>query len=416
MTRRKDSYGRVLRENETQRKDGTYMYRWRTSTGKREAIYAPTLDELRDKEDNINKDKHDGIRTDAKNVTLNEIFDLWKTMKKGVKDNTFQGYMYTWERFVRDDIGKNRIVTLKKSDIRRYYNKILDERGLKVATIDSIHTVMHQVLDVAVEDGYIRNNIGDKALKELKQARNLESEKRMALTVDEQDLFLDYLKKTAKYNHWYPVFAFMLGTGLRVGELTGLRWEDIDEKNGFVDVNHTLVYYQHADNGCYFGINTPKTKKGERTIPMMESVKEALAQEKEYQDYTGIHCKVTVDGYTNFVFVNQNGNVQNQGTLNKALKRIIRDCNEQVLDNRKGNEKVVLLPNFSCHNLRHTFATRLCEAGVNIKVIQEILGHSDITTTLDIYTYATSDFKKTEMKSFEEFINKKNKDDNTDGK
>lgn len=416
MTRRKDSYGRVLRENETQRKDGTYMYRWRTSTGKREAIYAPTLDELRDKEDNINKDKHDGIRTDAKNVTLNEIFDLWKTMKKGVKDNTFQGYMYTWERFVRDDIGKNRIVTLKKSDIRRYYNKMLDERGLKVATIDSIHTVMHQVLDVAVEDGYIRNNIGDKALKELKQARNLESEKRMALTVDEQDLFLDYLKKTAKYNHWYPVFAFMLGTGLRVGELTGLRWEDIDEENGFVDVNHTLVYYQHADNGCYFGINTPKTKKGERTIPMMESVKEALAQEKEYQDYTGIHCKVTVDGYTNFVFVNQNGNVQNQGTLNKALKRIIRDCNEQVLDNRKGNEKVVLLPNFSCHNLRHTFATRLCEAGVNIKVIQEILGHSDITTTLDIYTDATSDFKKTEMKSFEEFINKKNKEDNTDGK
>ena len=176
-------------------------------------------------------------------------------------------------------------------------------------------------------------------------------------------------------------------------------------------MTHTLVYYQHAENGCYFGINTPKTKKGERSIPMMESVKEALAQEKEYQEYTGIHCKVSVDGYTNFVFVNQNGNVQNQGTLNKALKRIIRDCNEKILDNRKGNEKVVLLPNFSCHNLRHTFATRLCEAGVNIKVIQEIMGHSDISTTLDIYTDATSDFKKKEMLSFEEFINKKNKED-----
>ena len=160
MTRRKDSDGRVLKENESQRKDGTYMYRWRTSTGKRECIYAPTLDELREKEDNIHRDKYDGIRTDAKNVTLNDLYDLWKTMKKGVKDNTFQGYLYTWERFARDDIGKNRILTLKKSDIRRYYNKMIDERGLKFATVDCIHTVMHQVLDVAVEDGYIRKVTG----------------------------------------------------------------------------------------------------------------------------------------------------------------------------------------------------------------------------------------------------------------
>ena len=411
MARRKDSDGRVLKENESQRKDGTYMYRWRTSTGKREAIYAPTLDILREKEENIQRDKYDGIRTDAKNVTLNDIYDLWKCMKKGVKDNTFQGYLYTWERFVRDDIGKTRIVTLKKSDIRRYYNKMIDERGLKFATVDSIHTVMHQVLDIAVEDGYIRNNIGDKVLKELKQARNLEAEKKKALTVEEQELFLNYLEETPMYNHWFPIFSFMLGTGCRVGEVTGLRWDDIDEKEGFVDINHTLVYYQHADNGCYFGINTPKTKKGERTIPMMESVKEALRQEKEYQDITGIHCIVTVQGYTNFIFVNKNGNVQNQGTLNKALRRIIRDCNQKVLDNRKGNEKVVLLPNFSCHTMRHTFATRLCEAGVNIKVIQEILGHSDISTTLDIYTDATSDFKKSEMATFEDFMNKKNNED-----
>ena len=411
MVRRKDSEGRVLKENESQRKDGTYMYRWRTSTGKREAIYAPTLDLLREKEENIQRDKYDGIRADAKNVTLNDVYDLWKIMKKGVKDNTFQGYLYTWERFVRDDIGKNRILTLKKSDIRRYYNKMIDERGLKFATVDSIHTVMHQVLDVAVEDGYIRNNIGDKALKELKQARNLENEKKRALTVEEQELFLKYLKETPMYNHWYPIFSFMLGTGLRVGEVTGLRWCDVDEEEGFVNVYHTLVYYQHADNGCYFGINTPKTKKGERTIPMMEGVKEALRLEKEYQDYTGLHCKVTIQGYTDFIFVNQNGNVQNQGTLNKALRRTIRDCNQKVLDNRKGNEKVTLLPNFSCHTLRHTFATRLCEAGVNIKVIQEILGHSDISTTLDIYTDATSDFKKSEMATFEDFMNKKNKED-----
>ena len=93
------------------------------------------------------------------------------------------------------------------------------------------------------------------------------------------------------------------------------------------------------------------------------------------------------------------------------LFKLALNSSPKVLDNRKGNGKVVLLPNFSCHTLRHTFATRLCEAGVNIKVIQEILGHSDISTTLDIYTDATSDFKKSEMPTFEDFMKKKNKED-----
>lgn len=409
MERRKDSKGRVLKENETQRKDGSYMYRWRIGNGKRECIYAPTLEKLREKEENIQRDKLDGIRTDAKNVVLNDVFDLWKIMKKGLKENTFQGYIYTWNQFVRDDIGKDKIAGMKKSDIRRFYNRLLDKRNLKVATIDGVNTVLHQVLDVAVEDGYIRNNISDNAMKELKQSRNLRTERRYPLTIDQQNLFLKFLKETPRYNCYYPIFSFMLGTGLRVGEITALQWEDIDYEEGFIEVKRTLVYYNHSDDRCYYSINTPKTQKGERIIPITEPLREALGYEREYQSLAGIHCRMNVDGYDNFVFLNHLGNVRNQSELNKVLKRIVKACNKKTLTNSEDGKKVVLLPEFTCHILRYTFATRLCEAGINLKVIQEILGHADITTTMNIYTEATKDFKKKEMKNFEEFM--KDRDD-----
>ena len=402
--RRKDTKGRVLKENETQRPDGTYSYRWRTANGKRNAVYGRTLEELREKEQKVLRDKSDGIKTNAQNVTLNDIYDLWVNIKRGLKDNTFQNYIYMYEQFVRDYLGTIKITKLKRSDIRRFYNYLIDERGLKVSSVDNIHTVLHQVIALAVEDEYLRTNVSDNALKELKQSRNLYTEKKRSLTTQEQKLFLDYLKKNPMYQHWYPIFSLMLGTGLRVGETTGLRWEDVDFENNIISINHTLVYYNHNKGGCYFGINTPKTRAGERTIPMIDSVREALLQEKENQIMQGIECKVTVDGFTNFIFINRFGNVQHQGTLNKALRRIIRDCNQDILDNANNSQTEVLLPRFSCHILRHTFTTRLCESGINIKVIQSVLGHADISTTLDIYADVTKDLKNAEMLSFNDFI------------
>lgn len=402
--RRKDNKGRVLKENETQRKDGSYDYRWRTSDGKRHSVYAPTLEELREKEQEIFKNKSDGIRIDAKNVTLNDVYGLWVQLKKGLKENTFQNYLYMYEQFAKDDIGKQKIVTLKRSDIRRFYNRLIDERCLKVATVDTVHTVLHQILDIAVEDGYLRNNISDNALKELKQSRNLFTEKRKALTIQEQNIFLNFIKGSKVYQHWYPIFALMIGTGLRVGEATGLTWDDIDLDNNCIKVNHTLVYFHHAEGGCFFGVNTPKTRAGERTVPMIETVRDALFEEKRYQEECGIVCNSRIDGFTNFIFINRFGNAQHQGTLNKALRRIIRDCNQEILDRAKDNERVTLLPKFSCHVLRHTFTTRLCESGINIKVIQSVLGHSDISTTLNIYADVTKDLRKAEMQTFEDFI------------
>ncbi len=389
--KRKDKSRVVLRTGEVQRANGTYHYTWMDKKGKRRYVYAKTLADLREKEKQIEKDIADGIKAEARYTTVNDLFELWKDLKRGLKNNTFENYKYMYETFVRKQIGTKRISSLKKSDVKRFYNYLADERGLKASTIDGIHTVLHQVLDMAVDDDYIRNNPSNNVLKELKQSHCFQTEKRRALTRPEQELFLDFLRKHPVYEHWYPIFAVMTGTGLRVGEVTGLRWCDVDLDEGIIDVNHTLVYYDHrtegSKKGCYFNINSTKTPTSVRQVPMLDFVKEAFLMEKEKQELIDIHCEVTIDGYTDFIFVNRFGQTQHQATLNKALRRIIRDCNdEQLLKNENTD---ILLPHFSCHSLRHTFTTRMCEAGVNVKVIQETLGHKDISTTLNIYTDVT---------------------------
>ncbi len=154
-----------------------------------------------------------------------------------------------------------------------------------------------------------------------------------------------------------------------------------------------------ASKWKYFNIHTPKTKAGVRKVPMLEGVREAFLEEKLNQMKAGIRCTAIIDGYTGFIFVNRFGHTQHQGTLNKALRRIIRDCNDAALSEKR--EKNVLLPPFSCHTLRHTFATRMCEKGVNIKVIQDVLGHADVSTTLNIYADATKELKKSEFESLD---------------
>lgn len=398
--KRKDKNRVVLRKGESYREsDGRYCYRWTDAAGKRHAVYAKTLNQLRAKEDEVAKDISDGIKAEAQSVTLNQIYELWKDVKRGIKDTTFQKYCYFYDTFVWKTFGKKRIVSVKKTDVKRFYNMLTDERCLAIATIDCVHVIIHQLFNMAVDDGYIRSNPSDGALRELKKSRSFMEEKRSALTAEQEKIFLDYLRTNPVYRHWYPIFAVMTGSGLRVGEITGLRWQDIDLDNGIIDVNHTLVYYAHRivkpgeRKGVYFAINSTKTPASKREVPMLDFVKKAFEMEKEHQNEMGVRCNITIDGYTDFVFLNQYGSVQHQGTLNRAIHRIVRDCNLEIIEKDSDKKNLVLLPNFTCHSLRHTFATRMCEKGINIKVIQDVMGHTDIGTTMNIYTDATNDMK-----------------------
>lgn len=173
---------------------------------------------------------------------------------------------------------------------------------------------------------------------------------------------------------------------------------------GFNDL--ASQYYDHrtegSKRGCYFNINTTKTPAGKRQVPMLDFVKEAFLMEKERQELLDIHCEAVVDGYTDFIFLNRFGQPQHQATLNKAIRRIIRDCNDEQL--LKDENAKILLPHFSCHSLRHTFTTRMCEAGVNVKVIQDTLGHKDISTTLNIYTDVTKELRRSEFEGLDSYF------------
>lgn len=140
---------------------------------------------------------------------------------------------------------------------------------------------------------------------------------------------------------------------------------------------------------------------------MLSFVKEAFIQERDYQKSLGVKCEVTIDGYSDFIFINQYGSAQHFGTLNKTIRRIIRDCNDAELS--KNPEATLLLPHFSCHSLRHTFTTRMCEAGVNVKVIQDTLGHADISTTLNIYADVTRELKKDEFIGLDSYFTAKSR-------
>lgn len=349
--KRKDKARTVLKTGEVQRKNGTYQYSWMDGQLKRRFVYAKTLADLREKEKRIQKDKCDGIKTEARYTTVDDLYNLWQNLKRGLKNNTFENYKYMYSTFVGPSIGNRRVSTLRKSDVKKYYNYLVDERNLKASTIDNINTVLHQILQLAVDDDYIRKNPADNVLRELKKAHPFQTGEKKALTMKEQELFLDYLRTHPVYEHWYPIFAVMVGTGLRVGEATGLRWMDIDLEEGMIDVNHTLVYYDHrtegSKRGCYFNVNSTKTPASMRQVPMLDFVKEAFEMEKQKQADLDLHCTVTIDGYTDFIFLNRFGKTQNQSTLNKAIKRIIRDCNDEQFE--KSEEPEVLLPNFSCH-------------------------------------------------------------------
>ena len=187
-------------------------------------------------------------------------------------------------------------------------------------------------------------------------------------------------------------------------DTTGLRWEDVHMEENYVEINHNMVYYQRDKGKCSFSVTTPKTEAGNRIIPLLPEVKEALWKEREYQSEVGISCNASVDGYTDFIFLNRYGNPHNPQTINRTIKRVSLAYNEEELEKAEQEKREpVLLPPFSCHNLRHTFATRYCENETSLKVIQEILGHKDIATTMDVYAEATKDAK---VKSFENLTGK----------
>lgn len=387
---RKDSKGRVLHKGEIERKKyNNYAYQYYDMYHVRRIIYASDLPELREKEKEIEADSFEGIDSfAAKNMSFNQAFSNYISLMKPTYKNehTYNNYIYRYNHYVKNSFGKLKVGKIKYSDIKRFYNEILFEKGYSLNTLETIHITINPVFRLLVRDGIIRYNPATDVMKEMKKVWNGHIKERRALTEQEQRVFLEYTREHPVYMYWLPAYIILLGTGLRIGELVGLRWDDVDMDRRIISVNHQMIYAKNEEKGVYERrITTPKTPNSIRQIPMLEIVYQAFLQQKEYQEQFW-KCDVEIDGYKNFIFTSVNKNVCLSKTITERINIICDAYHDQELKlAQEENREPFILPHFSCHSLRHTFCTRLCENEVNVKVIQALMGHSDIKVTLNIY-------------------------------
>ena len=189
----------------------------------------------------------------------------------------------------------------------------------------------------------------------------------------------------------------MLYTGMRVGEACGLRWEDVDFDKEVIHVSHTLLFYDKpTGDGSAYALNPPKTKTSDRFIPMSPKVKEALNLEKQFQDQLGVKCNFVIDGFSDFVFVDAKGQVLHHKKLNHQLAKISTEIDNEIKE-QNGIYGLTSFPHVHNHMLRHTFATRMREAGADVKATADIMGHNEVDITLNTYTDSSQEFKRREI-------------------
>ncbi|MBQ3463560.1 MAG: site-specific integrase [Clostridia bacterium] len=413
LDKKRDKKGRILRQGERQREDGRYEYRYKDIKGKTHSIYSWKLVEtdklpygkrsaqpLRELEKQIQRDLQDGINDfTSHKTTLNSFFDAYMETKYELKQSTRTNYKYMYKKYVHDELGYKTLASIKYSDIKRFYIHLIKDIGFKPKSMEIVHTILHPVFTISVRDGLILINPTDGVMAEIRKSHDWETSKRHALTEKQQSAFIGYISKNAKYRRWQSVFTVLLGTGCRVGEFVGLRWEDCNFEENLISINHHLIYRQQDSGKCEYHITTTKSDAGTRIIPMLSEVKKAILREKSEQTITGFN-KIEIDGYSGFIFQNRFGNCLNAHCINRAIERISKDYNKEETEAAaKEDREPELLPHFSAHNLRHTFCTRFCENETNLKIIQEIMGHADISTTMNIYNEATKE------KKFESFAN-----------
>ena len=397
--------GHVLWKGEGQRKDGLFYYRWTDENGQRRGFYANSLENLRVIENRLQQIEQ-SRQIEYFNSTVNDVYEVWCALKHGIHENTMYNYMQVYNTHVRNSLGKRKVLEIRATDVKRFYFSLHDTKRLSFNTLDHIQNVLYQVLQLAVDDGFLANNPAANALKDLKREKLYPKKEITVLEVEQERGFLEFCKNHGSYVKWYPLFAVMLGSGIRVGEACALQHKDIDFRKGIIHVRHTLSVGGKGRN-----IHDPKTKSGYRDIPMLRYVKKALLMEKRYQKKNDIRCQISIDGYSDFFFLNRFGNAYNQQSINRAIQRAVMEYNCRCVE--RGEKERVIFPAITSHIFRKTFITRMCESGMNVRDIMKIAGHADIQTTMTIYAQVTERMRQADLKKLEHYLkDEKNSESN----
>ena len=369
--KRKDNKGRVLKTGESQRKDLIYQFRYTDCRGNRHTIYAPTLQELRQKEKEIQKLIDDGVDYAAGQITVIELLEKYISLKQGVRYNTQVGYQYVLNLVKKENFGYRKISTIKVSDAKQWFAK-LQKDGRGYSTITSVRGVVKPAFQMACDEDAIRKN---PFLFDLTGVVVNDTVPRVALTDEQLAIWMNFIKTDKTYSKYHDEFLVLLETGMRVSEFCGLTRKDLDFMKRRIRVDHQLV---RERAGKYY-VEKPKTEKGCRYIPMTDVVYHALKRMLERRPKVDV--EPLVDGYTNFIMLDKNGNPKVALHLENEMRWAMKKYKKLHPDSP--------LPHITPHVFRHTFCTGYANDGMNIKDLQYLMGHSDAAVTLNVYSHAS---------------------------
>ena len=366
--KRRDQKGRILKTGESQRNDGHYMFRYTDIHKKRRYVYAKTLEELRQKEADIQRDTVDGIDYAAGEMTVIELVTRYMNLKRSLKENSFRAYDSVINRIREDPFGQKQIRHVKLSDAKSWFVSLHD-RGYKQNTIGILQSVVRPAFEMAVDDDIIRKNPFKFKLSDVVPK---DAYVRDALTKEQQEKYLQFVQDCG--GNYYDDIVILLGTGLRVSELYGLTRADIDFDRRCIHVRRQLC--RTAEKPYFF--TPPKTKSGIRNVPMTDAVYMALMRVVKAR--TAPKVELLVDGHSAFLFLDKSGMPKVAMHLENYM---------QGLQARFEKAYGKPVPRITPHVLRHTFCTNVQQAGLDVKSLQYLMGHSNASVTLDVYTHSS---------------------------
>ena len=358
MGKRGNGEGSIAR-----RKDGLYMARYtvQTATGsKRKALYGKTRSEVAAKLSKALADREGGLTFDAGNLTVGEYLARWlsDSVRGTVRISTFERHEQIIRVHLAPAFGRMKLKALTLAHVRSLHREKLDA-GLAPATVRKIHSTLHKALSQAVADGLIPRNAADV------KAPRPAPEEMHPLSEAESRTFLDTAREAG--DRFEPLYVLAITTGLRRGELLGLRWDDADLDRGTLRVGRALV----REGGRHV-VGETKTRRGRRRVNLTPRTVAALKAHRKRQLEQRVRLADLYQDH-GLIFSSENGTPLNpENLVKRSFKLLLKKAD---------------LPEIRFHDLRHTCATLLLSRGVHPKLVQELLGHATVAMTLDTYSH-----------------------------
>ena len=396
--KRIDSKGRILKEGENQIKDGRYMYKYISDiTGKPVYIYSWKLEKndpmpkgkrpdksLREKIKELHVKEFVGVSNNGAGLTVLELVERYVDTKRNVKNTTRSGYKTTINYLKTDPFGKKRIDTVKYLDAREWLVHLQDKVGKSYSSICTIRGVVRPAFQLAVKSNYIFTNPFNFELKDVLINNSI---KRTSLSVKDERRFLEFIKEDSHFSRYYDGIYILFKTGLRISELCGLTYADVDLENRTINVNHQLLY----SGGKDYKEDMTKTKAGMRVLPMNNEVHDAFERViKNRKKPKGVPL---IDGVSGFLFLNEWG----KPTKGYYWEKKFQYAKEKFNRIYKDEITVELTP----HVARHTYCSRMAVSGINVYTLKYLMGHEDVQTTVNVYTHLGLDDARKEVERIE---------------